>query len=382
MRFAHIVCNNLLHRRLRSVLTMAGVSIAVAAAVGLLSIARGYARSSGEYYTSRGIDIVVVRAGVAERLTSALRQAFEPRLKEVPHVRDVEGSLTEMVSMGEGDLVGIPLHGYVPGGIMCENLRIVSGRALSADRPSDVLLGSQLALALKAKIGDPLEIEGKQFEVAGVFQPENAIESNTAVTTLGSVQELMDRAEHVSEFQVRLDSQAANESGVKEVCDVIESIQDANQEPLGLKAFSTRKFVESGTETKLMSAMALAISIVALGLALMGILNTVWMSVIERTRDLGILRAIGWSRRRIIRMILCEAVLLSLFGAIGGVAVAQMTVWGLSRIDAARVFVHPYLDAWSTLVGMVAAIAVGALGAIYPAWKASTIAAAEAMRHE
>ena len=75
----------------------------------------------------------------------------------------------------------------------------------------------------------------------------------------------------------------------------IESLQDEKHQPLGLKAQTTRQFVDSATEARLGSAMAWATSAIVLGLSFLAMLNTMLMSVMERTPELGVLRAVGWT---------------------------------------------------------------------------------------
>ncbi|MDB5384441.1 MAG: macB 6 [Planctomycetaceae bacterium] len=382
MRFADVIWNNLRQRPLRSVLTIAGIAFAVASVVTLVSIARGYVRSSEEYYSSRGIDIVVMRAGVAERLTSTLREDYADLLKSVAGVDDVDGSLTEMVSLGDGDLVGIPLHGFRSGGTGISQFTVIEGRGIEPDDHAAVLLGRNLATGLQASPGQKLSIEGTSFTVVGVFQPANAVEGNTAIASLGDLQHLMDRPAQVSEFHIRVKSEVSSEHNLREICQSIEALADPTGQPLGLKALPTRQFVSGSTESKLMTAMAYGTSFIAIGLSLVGILNTVWMSVLERTRDLGILRALGWSRRRVIRMILGEAFSLSACGALFGVIIAKLAIQGLSMIDAARVFVRPELDGLAILIGGLSAVVSGVLGAAYPAWRAASISAAGALRYE
>src|SRR5271165_4940427 len=116
MRFAELLVKNLLRRPARSLLTMAGVSLAVAATVVLLAIAWGYADSAVSHYAASQVDILVVRAGVAERITSSLSARLADRLRELPGVARIDGSLTEMVSLGSGSLLGVPLHGLDPSG--------------------------------------------------------------------------------------------------------------------------------------------------------------------------------------------------------------------------------------------------------------------------
>ena len=130
MRFAEILVKNLLRRKARSLLTLAGVSIAVAATVVLLTVAWGYSNSAVSHYSASRVNVVVVRAGVAERITSSLSASLADRLRELPGVAKVDGSLTEMVSLGNGSLLGVPLHGLDPTGFAMAHYLVTRGRAL------------------------------------------------------------------------------------------------------------------------------------------------------------------------------------------------------------------------------------------------------------
>src|ERR1700730_7394501 len=140
MRFVEGIGKNLLRRKLRTLLTVAGLAAAVATSTALLSSAWSFAASSNAYYSSRGIDIVVVRAGVSERITSSLSASSVGRLRELPDAAAAEGSLTEMVSLGERALIGIPMHGVDPTGLTAQKLDMVRGRTLTAEDRRTVLL--------------------------------------------------------------------------------------------------------------------------------------------------------------------------------------------------------------------------------------------------
>jgi ABC-type dipeptide/oligopeptide/nickel transport system ATPase subunit len=198
MRFTDILVKNLLRRKARSLLTLTGVSIAVAATVVLLTIAWGYSDSALSHYAASQVDVVVVRAGVAERITSSLSASLADRLRDLPGVAKVDGSLTDMVSFGNGSLLGIPLHGLNPAGFTMAHYVVVQGRALGPGDRHTIILGAGLARALEKSPGDNVDMEGSKFSIAGIFQTGDALESNTAVATLADLQELMDRPGQVS----------------------------------------------------------------------------------------------------------------------------------------------------------------------------------------
>jgi putative ABC transport system permease protein len=382
MRFVEVIGKNLLRRKLRTLLTVAGLAAAVATSTALLSSAWSFAASSHAYYSSRAIDIVVVRAGVSERITSSLSASSVGRLRELPDVAAAEGSLTEMVSLGERALIGIPMHGVDPTGLTAQKLDMVRGRTLTAEDRRTVLLGKALADGLNKQPGETVEIERTPFQVAGVFQTADAIEANTIVAPIADVEELMGRQGQVSEFQIRAAPAAANEAGIAQLCREIEALRNPAGRSLGFKALPTRQFVDTDTETRLTWAMAWGTSVVAIGLSLVAMLNTMLMSVLERTKEFGLLRAIGWTRGRVIRMVLGESLVIGLFAALAGTAGAGLLVRALGTWSYTRNFVQPSLSLQAMLLGVALTLFAGVAGSLYPAYRGATCVPLSALHFE
>ncbi len=382
MRVIDIIFNNLRLREARTVFTIAGLAVAVTAITVLWNIAWGYAQSANAYYAGRGVDIVVVRAGVSDRLTSSLRDTLAARLLSLPEVKAVDGGLTEMVSLGENYLLGIPLRGFAPAGFTISQLAISEGRNLSSVDHGTVLLGSGIANSLGKHAGEPIEIEGTQFEIVGVFQAANPFETNSIVAPLVDVQKLMDRLGIVSEFQIRVADLIHDDVGLKNLCHKIELLRDDQQNQLGLQAQPTHEFVENATESIYGTAMAWGTSAIVLSMSMLGMLNTMLMSVMERTRELGILRAVGWTRSRVVRMILGESIVISLVAAIVGLTAGAAIMFVLSRWSALSMFVPASLSRPAMALGLGSAILAGVVGAFYPALRASDVPPIKALRHE
>jgi putative ABC transport system permease protein len=300
----------------------------------------------------------------------------------VAGVEDVDGSLTEMVSVGKAMLIGIPMRGLATDGFTIAMLPIGEGRALQPHDRGVVIIGNGIAATLEKKPGDSLDVEGKQFQIVGTIQAGNPFDANCIIAPVGDVQTLMGRPGTISEFQVRVAKSVRDDAALQSVCRAIEALQDDQHQPLGLKAQATHQFVSTATEAKLGSASAWAITAIVVSLSFASILNTMLMSVIERTKELGILRAVGWRRSRVLRMILGESAAISLAGAIVGSVLSWILVVILSAWPRTTLLVPATISTAALIPGFAVAIIAGIAGAVYPAIHAASVPPIESLRYE
>jgi len=383
VRFIDVIVKNVVRRKTRSALTASGLAAAVAASTALLSLTWGYAGSAARSYTSRGVDIVVVRAGVTDRSTSNLEAGIVRRVSTLPGVAAAEGTLTERVAFG-GGVVGVPLQGLDPGGFAIKAFSISSGRALQAGDRHQILLGTALAKSLEKHTGDSVQIEGTKFQVAGLYRTEDLLLSATAVAVLADVQELSERPRAVSEIQIRTDLPEArtNPGALRQLCHAIEALSDPQGQPLGLKALPTTEYVNSDANLRLATATAWGTSMLAIVLSLFITLNTMLVSVLERTKEFGMLRAVGWRRARIVWMILGESIVIGLLAAVVGTLGAWCLVTVLASWPSLQSIIHSQLSPMAVLCGASITVAAGIAGSFYPAYRGASISPTEALRHE
>ncbi len=383
MRFFDIALKNVFRRKVRSLLTTLSVAVGVGAVTSLVSFATGLKRTAAEVYSDRGADLIVNRANVMDPLTSSLPESVETRLAEQPGVAEVAGCLKAISSLGEGSLLGIQVHGLRPGEFALQNLQISEGQTLSANEKSGVLLGRTLARSLNKTVGDTVDIESQPFKIVGFIRGNNPLDEYMAAVTLSDLQTLMDQPKLVTEFQIRLAPDLPDrEAYAAKLRADVSTWKTDDGKPLGMSVRTSQDFADNLTEVKLSNALSLVCAVVALLVGGVGMLNTMTMAVLERTQEIGMLRAIGWRQRRIGLLVLCEAQLLSWIGAAVGVAGGAVAIYLLAQSHYSQGLVRPHVPLWVMTAAAVLAPAVGVIGGSYPALRASRLPPMEALRYE
>ena len=138
--------------------------------------------------------------------------------------------------------------------------------------------------------------------------------------------------------------------------------------------------VDQGYE--ILDAIELAISLLAVGIGAIGVTNTMVMSVFERTREIGILRAVGWSRRRVMSAVLAESLVLCGLAAVAGVAIGTVAGGRVTRVPQIANLVEPAYEPAVYVRAIAIGLIVGVAGAAYPAVRATRLTPMEALRHE
>jgi putative ABC transport system permease protein len=235
------------------------------------------------------------------------------------------------------------------------------------------MLGINLAERVGAEIGGTVNLFDEPYQVAAIFKSPAAWENGSMIFPLDELQRLTDRAGQATYINVVLAGQPSQSLAAAAVQE-IESL-DAK-----LHALPTDEYVATDTRMQLASAMAWMTSVIALLIGSIGTLNTMLTSVMERTREIGILRAIGWPKRRVVTMIMLESCGLAVVASLIGSLLAMLLTWGLAQAPAARGILSPSIDFRIVLQGFGLALGIGLLGAILPAWHAAQMLPTEAFR--
>lgn len=383
MYFATFLLKNLVRRKARSLLTILGVAVAIATVVTLRGVSYGFERSFRANFERRGIDLVVVSAGIPDQLRSDLAEDIGPRIERIEGVRQVSAGLLELVDIDRGDtVISILVNGWRPGGAQLDELEIVSGRAIRPEDSRAIMLGVTLAENLDKGVGDAVTMQRRSFDVVGVYRSFDIFENGGAVVPLAALQDLMARPGSVTGFTVELEPSGDKEALAGAVRKKIETLADDQGNPYGITAQPTRDYVSGTIYIRMANGMAWITSGIALIIGSISILNTMIMAVMERTREIGILRAVGWVRARVLGMVLGEAMLLSLTGAALGIGAAMLVVGWLAGVPQTSGFVNGGLSPVVIAEGLGLTLLMALVGGVGPAYRAAGLQPTEALRHE
>jgi putative ABC transport system permease protein len=376
------VLRHLFERKVRSALSVLGVSVSVAAIVALLSVTLGMRKSVNSYMEESGASLVVMSRGAADLAFSRVQPEQVEAIAALPGVDGVGRAVfTALLAprLAEGRRGLGPL--FVFGRFFEERTMQKYGKSLVRGRlpraPSEVLFGEYAADRLGVRLGDRLPLFERQhlgiadYEVVGIFRSGIAWENLATVVHGPAVQEELNAGGRVSLLFVYTAPPAAES---------VRAAIDAGQPDLA--ALPAGEFASRFAEQmKYIDDFVAIVTVVALVIGVLGVLNTMMMSVSERVREIGTLRALGWSRARVVRVVIHEGVLLSIAGGLLGLGLGYAGTEALLRWFHNRILVAHYEAATFLKAGGVA-VGMGLLGAFYPGLKASSLRPVEALRHE
>lgn len=383
MRFGSLIWKNLARRRVRSALTSLGIAIAVGTMIALLGISDGFERTSRASFEQRGVDLVIVEDEKPDQLSSNLDEKIADKIRALPGIKGVNVGLIEIVTCRpRGSDVSVVVQGWEPSGFLVSGLEMVDGRRLTESDKRCILVGEQLAKAHHLKVGDKLDILSDPYTIVGVYRSGVVFESGAIVAPLKEVQTIMGRQGRVTGFSVMLDDSRRSANEIESAKQAILGLRNDKGQSYRLAVRPTKEYVDGSMHIQLAHAMAWMTSVIAVVIGSVGMLNTMMMQVFERTREIGVLRAIGWRKSRVVTMILSEAVILSLAGALLGGFAALAIIRILTLFPTAGGFIDGNIAPAVYLQGAVMSVLVGVLGGAYPAFRAAQLHPTEALRHE
>jgi len=375
---------NLWLNKSRSTLALVGLSVAIIGLIALISLSAGISTMVTDSISMFG-GIFVMEPGVVDDVYSNVDIKFLSDLEDIQGVRAVVPYITAVqtsIDGGKGGLEAAPLGGMIgisgedvskspmllDGGVYKKNVK--KGRYLVPSDTNALVVGAEFAKTYKKSVGSTLTFsdEDKKFKVVGIIETGGMFD-NIVVAPIDAAREISGKAsDMVSYYYVELDDPSYEQKVVNKINFKYED---------DLEATTSSEFGEQfGVILESLDAFFILISSVAIIVGGIGILNTMLMSVMDRFKEFGILKAIGWANEDILKLVLFESIVLGVIGGIIGVLLGSFFVLLMST---ALPFT-PVITIELVITSLIIAVSLSVIGGIYPAWKAAKLDPVEAIR--
>lgn len=361
--------SNLARRPARTLLTFLGIALAVGTAVALLALGRGITDSVARGFDEHGATLVVSPRSATDIMTGRLPEALGGKIAAVPGIAEVSGELYAFTVAPNGEHV--LSAGWAPDSSVWTDTPLIAGR-LPAEDASEVLLGDVAARVLGVEVGDSIDLFDEEFEVVGIARFATAINRGLIAMMLPQLQEASLRPGQVSFFSVQLNPGLDAAS--------VERTKREVEARLPVIVSDAEEFTARDRNVKVLEAISNAVSLVALAMGALSLLSALLLSVQERTREIGMLAAMGWSDARIVALIVVEGLVIGVAGCAGGLLIGIFASSFFSAIPSIGNLIAFSPRASDFALPLALAIPLCAVGAAYPAWRAVRLRPAEALR--
>jgi len=367
-----MIIANLVHRPIRSIISITAIAVEVTLILVIVGLSIGILADSKNRQAGIGADVMVrppgssFMTGVSGAPVSI---KIADKLRQLPHVAAVAPVITQLSTGGTVELLyGIDLPSYESLG---GPFHYLSGGAFQG--PFDIIIDDYLADAQHVKVGDSLNVLNHQFRISGIVEHGKGARKFMPIQT---VQELIGAEGKASIFYVRADRPSNSDELVKEIKAI------PGMEDYSVQTLSAWLSMMTPSNIPGFSAFISTVIAVSVCIGFIVIFQSMYTAVMERTREIGILKSMGASKAYVVRLILRETLMLAIVGIIVGIALSfGVRALIVTKFPTVRVLVGSGAWAWiwwATLIALIGSM----LGAVYPAYRAAQKDPIDALAYE
>jgi putative ABC transport system permease protein len=375
MSFMGLLVHNLWTRKVRTLLTGFAVAIAVMTVVTLGVVTSSLRDSAASVIRTGDADFTVGQAGVADVLNSIVQQRQVDELAQYPQVESAVGALIVVHPYDADNPLFINI-GIAPDKLEAFGVRMVRGVPPDAASDDQVILGTAAAENLGKRVGDTVVFDTVRYRVTGIYHVGQQAGDGAAIMPLAALQghERTTGQVTLAFVKVQPGTSKAEQAALRKRIE--------RDHPSLTTIASPSEFGRVDRSLELLSAAERGATILAVVIGAIIVTNTMLLSFFERTREFGVMRAVGWSRRRVLVLVVLEALVISVLGAALGVALSFIATIALQELSSLRGFLDPQYTAHIFWRALYIAMGIGFLGAIYPSARAALLRPLDALRHE
>ncbi|MBW6431603.1 ABC transporter permease [Patescibacteria group bacterium] len=382
---------NMFRRKVRTLLTVFGISIGILALVVMGAMAEKITKlvSGGTDYYS---DKVIVSGEGGFGGFGGLPLTFDKmeEIKKIEGVKAVSATISATVEKEQNAVnFGPPAMLSASDGVDLENdsfqVEVRNGRNISETDQGKAVLGSNSAIKYKVNVGDRITIRGQEYEVIGIYEKTLTTPDDSVVITMSDAQEIVyDDLPEIAKKQVRPEELATNINVYfKDGYSPNDMSTVLTEKIDGIRAIGPKEFEDIiassvGTFTSILYGIAL----IALLIGSLSVINTMTMSISERTKEIGVKKAIGAKTRNIMSEYLIEAAIIGLLGGLIGLGLGSLIVFGANSVMVQSGDTIFLLTPRLVIGSVVFATVLGAFAGAWPAYHAARLSIVKSLREE
>lgn len=403
--------NMLLHSKLRSWLTVLGIFIGVVSVIAIISLGQGLQASVSSQLEGLGQDVITITSGSGQAMgpprhnggstttnVEELSNKDIQTLKLVPGVKYINGIISGQVEViYQSETARISLQGYDPTTFNeFVTTSLESGRYLGQGDANAIVIGNRLAHKVytrELEVGFLLKIDDKNFRVVGILEPSTGFggSDNAIYMSTKNARELLkDTSDLESDEYSSLAVKVNDPEFVEKITEKIEdALRNSHHVAKGKEDFSVISAAalqdQLGTITGFITLFLGFIAAISLLVGGIGVANTMFTSVVEKTRDIGVMKAIGAKNNDILLIFLFNSGMLGLIGGLLGVGFSVMLsllipLLGISLGDGVALTMP--INIWLMSGGLAFSMGIGMISGAIPARSASKLKPVDALRSD